>query len=193
MFHRVQFQNWMATFCVVFTYIRKLQIFEILTWTWGSQWRKQRSSKEYYEKRLYFVFSHENRTFVMYILFKLIFHCTVLKENIHNFSLNSYVPGEHYDIYVSFNPFLARGDFCHLLIAFSNSLDLDKNWHSVGPDLDLNLLDIHIVFLKEFFFFFFEKVSRRQQKHAKLPIMQRAKVIWHSMFSRATFWDWEVT
>ena len=46
------------------------------------------------------------------------------------------------------NYFLARGDFCHLLRTFANSLDPDLDRQNVGPDLDLNCL---IVFLKEFF------------------------------------------
>ena len=45
---------------------------------------------------------------------------------------------------------------------------------NVGPDLNLNcLLHPDSVFLKEFFEKVnFEKVSRQQQKHEKLPIMQ---------------------
>ena len=41
---------------------------------------------------------------------------------------------------LSFNSFLARGDFCHLLITFANSLDPDQDRLNVGPDLDLNCL-----------------------------------------------------
>ena len=62
-----------------------------------------------------------------------------------------------------------------LLITFANSLDLDQDQHSVGPDLDPNRLTLQmiasapeIIFLK--------KVSRRQQKHEILPSMQRVKV-----------------
>ena len=39
---------------------------------------------------------------------------------------------------VVFNPFLASGDFCHLLITFANSLYPDQNRQNVGPDLDSN-------------------------------------------------------
>ena len=35
------------------------------------------------------------------------------------------------------SPFLARGNFCHQLITFANSLDPDKD---AGPDLDPNCL-----------------------------------------------------
>ena len=34
------------------------------------------------------------------------------------------------------NSFLARGDFCHLLITFANILDPDQDPQSVSPDLD---------------------------------------------------------
>ena len=33
---------------------------------------------------------------------------------------------------------VASGDFCHLLIAFANSLDPDQEGQNVGPDLDPN-------------------------------------------------------
>ena len=38
-----------------------------------------------------------------------------------------------------FNSALARGNFCYLLISFSNSLDPDQN---IGPDLDPNFLTL---------------------------------------------------
>ena len=37
-------------------------------------------------------------------------------------------------------PFLARGDFCRLLITVANSMDSDYDRRSVGPDLDPNCL-----------------------------------------------------
>ena len=40
------------------------------------------------------------------------------------------------------NYFLASGDFCRLLIAFSNSLDTDQNQTNVGTDLDPNHLTL---------------------------------------------------
>ena len=40
------------------------------------------------------------------------------------------------------NPFFASGDFCHLLIAFANSLNPDQDRHFVGPDLDPNHLTL---------------------------------------------------
>ena len=47
---------------------------------------------------------------------------------------------------VSFNPFLASGNFCYLLvftdISFANSVDPDQDRHSVGPDLDPNRLTL---------------------------------------------------
>ena len=58
------------------------------------------------------------------------------------------------------------GDFCCLLITFSNSLDPDQDRHDICPDLNTNHLTL-IVFQKEVF----EKVSRRQEKHEKLPSM----------------------
>ena len=42
----------------------------------------------------------------------------------------------------------ARGDFCCLLIAFANSLDLDQAGHFVWPDLDPNCFDTLMVSLK---------------------------------------------
>ena len=54
-----------------------------------------------------------------------------------------------------FNSFLTSGDSCRLLITYSNSLDQDQNqWKKV---------------------YFKKKASRRQQKHEKLPSMQRVK------------------
>ena len=40
------------------------------------------------------------------------------------------------------NSDLDSGDFCHLLITFSNSLDPDQDRHAVGPDLDPNRLTL---------------------------------------------------
>ena len=37
---------------------------------------------------------------------------------------------------------LAGGDFCHLLINFANSLNLDQDRHNVGPDLEPNCLTL---------------------------------------------------
>ena len=39
-----------------------------------------------------------------------------------------------------FNTLAAGSDFCHLLITFANSLDLDQARQNVGPDLDPNCL-----------------------------------------------------
>ena len=69
-----------------------------------------------------------------------------------------------------FCSFLSSGDFCHLLINFANSLDPGQEQQNVGPDLDLNRLRL-IAFLKEFL----KKVERHQQKHEKLPSMQKVK------------------
>ena len=49
-----------------------------------------------------------------------------------------------------FNSYLASGDFCHLLITFANSLELDQDRQNVGPDLDPNCFTM-IVFRKIFF------------------------------------------
>ena len=46
--------------------------------------------------------------------------------------------------------FLAWGNFCCMLKTFSNSLDPDQDRQNVGPELDPNLFDTLIVFLKEF-------------------------------------------
>ena len=42
----------------------------------------------------------------------------------------------------SYNSFLASSDFCHLLIAFVNSLDPDQDPQNVSPDLDPNSLTL---------------------------------------------------
>ena len=41
-----------------------------------------------------------------------------------------------------FNSFLAIGDFCRLLITFSNSLDPDQAKQNVVPDLDQNFVTL---------------------------------------------------
>ena len=64
--------------------------------------------------------------------------------------------------------FLARGDFCHLLITFANSLDPDQGRQIVGPDLDQNCLTL-MVFLKESF----EKVNF--EKYQQTMTKQDAK------------------
>ena len=40
--------------------------------------------------------------------------------------------------FMSFNSYHSRGDFCHLLIIFANSLAQDQDRQNVGPDLDPN-------------------------------------------------------
>ena len=40
---------------------------------------------------------------------------------------------------------LASSYVCHLLITFANSLDLDQDWHSVGPDLGPNCLTLWLL------------------------------------------------
>ena len=38
------------------------------------------------------------------------------------------------------NSFLARGDFCHLMMTFANSFDPEQEGHNFGPDLYPNRL-----------------------------------------------------
>ena len=59
------------------------------------------------------------------------------------------------------NSFLAKGDFCHLLITFENSLGTDQNQPNIGSDLSL------IVFLKEIFYFFLTTKTWKITHHAK--------------------------
>ena len=47
-----------------------------------------------------------------------------------------------------FSSFLASSAFCRLLITFTNSLDPYQDQKNVGPDLDPNMFDTLIVFLK---------------------------------------------
>ena len=65
------------------------------------------------------------------------------------------------------NSFHAGGDFCRLLITFTNSLDPDQDRH-VGPDLDPNRLALK-VFQKRIFCkkLILKKDSRRQNQDAK--------------------------
>ena len=70
--------------------------------------------------------------------------------------------------------FLDSGDFCCLLIAFANSLDPDQDQQNFGPDLDPNYLTLNSI--PERIFWkknILKKVSKLQQKHEKLPGMQR--------------------
>ena len=75
------------------------------------------------------------------------------------------------------NSFLAGGDFCRLLITFCKQFG-PRSGPTVGPDLDLNCLTLEknscIFCVKKLFL---KKVSRRQQKHEKLPSRQREDVL----------------
>ena len=72
-------------------------------------------------------------------------------------------------LYLNCNSFLARGDFCHLLITFASILDPEQDRQNVGSDLDSNCLTLLIVFLKEFF----EKlIFKSQQMTAKACSVQ---------------------
>ena len=67
-------------------------------------------------------------------------------------------------------PSLAR-DFCRLLITFANILDPDQDRQNGSGSKPFDNL---MLFLKDFFKkLILKKVSRRQQKHEKLPSMQR--------------------
>ena len=57
-------------------------------------------------------------------------------ENL-NIETTSQLPGD-----LAFNPFLASGDFCLLLITFPNSLDPDEDRQIVGPYLGPNCLTL---------------------------------------------------
>ena len=71
----------------------------------------------------------------MYILLNAFSHDYCLRYKI---GLKSFAGILRY----AFNSFLARGDFCLLLITLANSLVLDQDPHSVGPDLDPNHLTL---------------------------------------------------
>ena len=58
--------------------------------------------------------------------------------------------------------------YCHLLIAFTNSLDQDLDRQNVGPDLDPFFLNTRMVLLKEFFEIILKKKSL-DKKHEKFP------------------------
>ena len=53
--------------------------------------------------------------------------------------------------------FLAKGDFCHLLITFAKGFALDQDGQNVSPDLGPNCL---IVFLN---FFFIKLILKKSQ------------------------------
>ena len=78
-----------------------------------------------------------------------------------------------------FNSFTASGHFCHLLITFANSLDTDQARQNVGPDLNPNCLTLWWYSLKIFSKKFKKKKKnpRTTKKHAKLPSMQRVKIV----------------
>ena len=71
------------------------------------------------------------------------------------------------------NSFLANITFCHLLITFANSLDLDQAQQNVGPDLDPNCLTLagspERIFRKKFIL---KKNQQMTKKHA--PITKTA-------------------
>ena len=60
---------------------------------------------------------------------------------------------------------------------FAHSLIPDQDQQNIGPGLDPSRLTL-IVFQKEFFerLILGEKVSRREQKHEKLPSIQSVKL-----------------
>ena len=60
---------------------------------------------------------------------------------------------------LSFNYFLACGDFCHLLITFVNSLDPDQDG---SKPFDTSKVFLNVFLKKELIL---KIVSRRQQKH----------------------------
>ena len=71
------------------------------------------------------------------------------------------------------NSFPASGYFCHLLITFASSLDPDKAWQNVGPDLDPKCLTLWWYSWK----IFLKKLNPQMtKKHANLPSMQIVKV-----------------
>ena len=71
--------------------------------------------------------------------------------------------------------FLPSSNFCHLLITFANSLDLDQDRQNVVPDLDPNhLTNTLIVFLKDFL----EKIDFHRKSaddNKSIKITQHAK------------------
>ena len=80
------------------------------------------------------------------------------------------------------NALHASGDLRHLLMIFANSLELDQDQRSVRPDkkpfrvsngLDLQTVIDTLIFFEKVNF---KKVSRRQQKHEKLPSMRRVNI-----------------
>ena len=78
----------------------------------------------------------------------------------------------HFGKNLEFELFLASCHIIPLLITVANSLDSYQDQRSVIPDLDPNQLTLWKVSLKESL----KKVnfiSRWQQKHEKLPSMQR--------------------
>ena len=79
----------------------------------------------------------------------------------------------NYNAFVNSLP--ASDNFCHLLIIFANSLDPDQDRQNVGLDQELNCLKYY--YTEIFFFFkkvtFFKNVNRGQQKHEKIPNIER--------------------
>ena len=75
-------------------------------------------------------------------------------------------PSLYTNLNIFVNSFHAKGNFCHLLITFANSLDPDQEWQKVGPDLDSNCLTLckysRKIFLEKIIL---NKVGRQHQKH----------------------------
>ena len=65
------------------------------------------------------------------------------------------------------NSFHASGDFCHQLITFANSWTRRQDQHKVSPDRDPKII-IFLKLVKKY-------LSSLQQKHEKLPSLQRVK------------------
>ena len=68
---------------------------------------------------------------------------------------------------MTFNSFLACGDFCHMLITFANSLDPDQDRRNVGPDLDPNCLTLWWCSWKNFMKKVILKICSRRHKIMK--------------------------
>ena len=113
--------------------------------------------------------------------FNLVSLMTLMKDFFlipHKNGAPSYLPKHlHASLNFPTNSLPGRGEFCHLLLIFANSLDPDQARQNVGPDLDPNCFTL-IVFLKEVVEKFnFEKSRQTTKNYEKLPSMQRINLL----------------
>ena len=80
--------------------------------------------------------------------------------------------------FISFNSFVAGGNFCHLLIIFINSLDWEQDLQSIRPNLDSNRLTLWEGSWKNYFGEKNQYWRKKQQMPTKAWKIYQAFLIW---------------